>query len=67
MSLWFRIQEYVVEVGLRLAKVVVASILGLLVYVVLTGPLGVAPTAELALESWIAGALLLLLVETGIF
>jgi ABC-type multidrug transport system permease subunit len=67
VSLWFRIQEYVVEVGLRLAKVVVATLFGLLVYLALTGLFGVAPTAQLALESWIAGALVLLLVETGIF
>ena len=29
MSLWFRIQEYVVEVGLRLFKVLVASLIHL--------------------------------------
>ena len=40
MSTWFRIQEFVVEIGLRLAKVVVASLIGLVVYVVLTGPFG---------------------------
>ena len=67
MSLWFRIQEYVVEVGLRLVKVLVASLLGLLVYWILTGPLGVPASAEVAIESWIAGMLLFLIVETGIF
>jgi len=67
MSLWFRVQEYVVEVALRLVKVLVASVFGLIIYVVLTGPLGVPGSAQLALESWIAGALLLLIVETGIF
>ena len=67
MSLWYRIQEYVVEVGLRLVKVLVASVLGLVVYVVLTGPLGVPPSTQVALESWIAGMLIFLILETGIF
>ena len=67
MSVWFRVQEYVVEVGLRLAKVVVATVFGLLVYLVLTGPFGLPGSAELALESWIAGMLLFLIIETGIF
>jgi hypothetical protein len=67
MSLWFRVQEYVVEVGLRLAKVVVATVFGLLVYLALTGPVGMPGSAQLALESWIAGMLLFLIIETGIF
>ena len=67
MSLWFRIQEYAVEVGLRLAKVVVASLFGLIVWLVLTGVFGMPPTAELAVESWIAGMLVFLIIETGIF
>ena len=67
MSTWFRIQEFVVEIGLRLAKVVFASLLGLVVYVVLTGPFGMPPSAQLALESWIAGMLVFLILETGIF
>jgi hypothetical protein len=67
MSLWFRVQEYVVEVGLRLAKVVIATVFGLLVYLVLTGPFGMPGSAQLAVESWIAGMLLFLIVETGIF
>jgi len=67
MSLWFRIQELAVEIGLRLAKVVVASLVGVVIYLVLTGPLGVPASAQLALEAWIAGALVFLIVETGIF
>jgi hypothetical protein len=67
MSTWFRVQELVVEIGLRVVKVVFASVLGLLVYVVLTGPFGVPPSAQLALESWIAGMLVFLVLETGIF
>jgi hypothetical protein len=67
MSTWFRIQEFVVEIGLRLAKVVFASLIGLLVYGLLTGPFGMPASAELALQSWIAGMLAFLILETGIF
>ena len=67
MSLWFRIQELVVEIGLRLAKVAVASVFGLVIYLVLTGPLGAPGSVQLALEAWIAGTLVFLIIETGIF
>ena len=67
MSLWFRIQELAVEIGLRLAKVVVASFIGLAIYLVLTGPVGAPGSVQLALEAWIAGALVFLILETGIF
>jgi hypothetical protein len=67
MSLWFRVQEFAVEIGLRLAKVLVASLIGLVIYVLLTGPLGVAGSTQLALEAWIAGMLVFVIFETGIF
>jgi len=67
LSLWFRIQEYVVEVGLRLAKVFIASLIGAVVYWILTNVVGAPGSVQLALESWLAGALVLLIVETGIF
>ena len=67
MSLWFRIQEFAVEIGLRIAKVVVASVIGFVIYVVLTGPFGVPGSAQIALEAWIAGMLVFLILETGIF
>ena len=67
MSLWFRIQEFVVEIGLRLFKLLVATVFGLIVYWLLTGPMGAPESAQLALEAWIAGALILLILETGIF
>ena len=53
------------EVVLRLAKALAAAIVGVIVYVVLVGPLGVNGSAELALLSWLAGAALILLVETS--
>ena len=67
MSFWYRTQELLVEIGLRLVKVLLASLVGLVVYLVLTGPLGLPGSAQLALESWIAGMLVFLILETGIF
>ena len=55
------------EILLRLAKAGVAALLGLIIYVVLVGPLGVAPSAELALLAWLSGAAFILLVETSPF
>ena len=60
-------QELVVEIGLRLAKLVIASLLGAVIYLVLTGPFGAPGSVQLALESWLAGAAVILLLETGIF
>ena len=53
------------EIGLRIAKAIAALLVALLIWVVLVGPLGVAPSAELALLSWLAGASFILLVETS--
>ena len=56
-----------VEIGLRLAKLVIATVFGLIVYWLLTGPMGAPGSAQLVLEAWIAGALILLILATGIF
>jgi hypothetical protein len=53
------------EILLRLAKALGALILGVILYVVLTGPLGVASSPELALLCWLSGAAFILLVETS--
>lgn len=53
------------EMLLRLAKVGVATVLGLVVYLVLTGPLGVAGSPELVLLSWLGGGVFVLLVESS--
>ena len=53
------------EILLRLAKAALAAFLGLVVYLVLVGPFGVTPSAELALLSWLSGAAFILLVETS--
>lgn len=55
----------VVEVLLRLAKAGAALLVGALVFLVATGPLGAAGSVELALLSWAAGAAFVLLVESG--
>jgi hypothetical protein len=55
----------VYEILLRLAKVGAAAILGLVIYALLTGPLGNAASVELALLAWLSGAAVILLVETS--
>ena len=53
------------EIGLRLLKAAVALLLGLLIYWVLTVPLGNPGSVELGLLSWLSGAAFILLVETS--
>ena len=55
----------VYEILLRLAKAGAAAVVGVIIYVVLVGPLGLAGSAELALLSWLSGAAFILLVETS--
>jgi hypothetical protein len=55
------------EILLRLAKAGAAALLGVVVYLVLVGPLGVPASAELALLAWLSGAAFILLVETSPF
>ena len=55
------------EIGLRVIKATIALLLGVLLYVVLTGPLGNPGSVELALLCWLSGAVFVLVVETGLF
>jgi hypothetical protein len=55
----------VIEILLRLAKAGIAALIGIVLYLVLVGPLAVAGSAELALLCWLSGAAFVLLVETG--
>lgn len=55
----------VVEILLRLAKAGAALVAGVVVYLVLTGPLGVSGSPELALLAWLSGAAFILLVESS--
>ncbi len=57
--------QLLAEIGLRLAKALAAALLGSILYLLLVGPLGVAPSAELALLAWISGAAFILVVETS--
>jgi hypothetical protein len=59
------VSELVAEILLRLSKIIAASVVGLVVYVVLVGPLGVPASGELAVLSWLAGAASILLVESS--
>lgn len=53
------------EILLRLLKAAVAGVLGLILYLALTGPLGNAGSVELGLLCWLSGAAFILLVETS--
>ena len=53
------------EIILRLAKSGLAFVVALVIFGVLIGPLGAAPSPELALLSWLSGAAFVLLVETS--
>jgi hypothetical protein len=55
------------EIGLRGAKPGAAAILGVIVYLVLTGPFGQGGSVELAILCWLAAAAFVLLVETSPF
>ncbi|HET7495946.1 MAG TPA: hypothetical protein VFJ80_10875 [Candidatus Limnocylindrales bacterium] len=55
----------VTEIGLRLAKAGAAAIVGVIVYAVVTGPLGQSGSVELAILCWLAAAAFVLLVETS--
>ena len=53
------------EILLRLAKAAAAAAVGVVVYAVLVGPLGVSGSAELALLSWLSGAAFIHLVQSS--
>jgi len=59
------VSNLVFEVLLRLVKALAALVLGVILWVVLVGPLGVVATPELALLCWLSGAAFILLVESS--
>jgi hypothetical protein len=59
------VSNLVFEILLRLAKALAALVVGLVLWVVLVGPLGVAASPELALLCWLSGAAFILLVESS--
>ena len=58
-------KELVAEMLLRLAKVAAAAIVALVVWLVLTGPLGAEATPTLGLLCFIAGGVAVLLMESS--
>ena len=54
-----------IEIALRVGKLVVASVVGIVVYLIAVGPLAATPSVELGLLAWLAGAATVLLVESG--
>jgi hypothetical protein len=59
------VSNLVFEILLRLAKALAALVVGLLVWIVIVGPLGVPGSPELALLCWLSGAAFILLVESS--
>jgi len=53
------------EIGIRLAKVLAATVVGLVIYLVAVGPLGATPGVELGLLAWLVGAAVVLLLESS--
>ena len=53
------------DVALRLLKAGVAVLLGLILYVLVTGPLGEPGSVELVLLCWLSAAAFILLVESS--
>ncbi|HLA17470.1 MAG TPA: hypothetical protein VJZ72_11280 [Candidatus Limnocylindrales bacterium] len=53
------------EILLRLAKAAAALVVGLVIYIVATGPFGASGSIELALLAWLSGAAFVLLVESS--
>jgi hypothetical protein len=53
------------EILLRLAKALAALVVGLILWILLVGPLGVTASPELALLCWLSGAAFILLVESS--
>jgi hypothetical protein len=60
------VRYLVSEVLLRLIKPLIALLLGLVLYWLITGPIGEPGSALLALACWISAGVLIQLLETGI-
>jgi hypothetical protein len=53
------------EILLRLLKAVAAALVGLVIYLLATGPFGVPSSFEVVALSWISGAVAILLTESS--
>jgi hypothetical protein len=59
------VSNLLAEIALRLAKAGAAGIIAVILYALLTGPLGQTGSVELALLTWLSAAAFLLLVESS--
>jgi type III secretory pathway component EscS len=59
------LRELLVEVLLRLPKVIVAAVVGLIAWLIATGVAGATGSVELWLLCWLGGAALVLLIQEG--
>jgi hypothetical protein len=57
------VSNLVAELLLRLIKPIAAALLGLVLYLVLTGPIGEPGSAVLALLCWLSAAALIVLIQ----
>jgi hypothetical protein len=58
-------RELLFEILLRLPKVILATVVGLVAWLIATGPAGAAGSVELWLLCWLGGAAFVLLVQEG--
>ncbi len=58
-------KELLAEVLLRASKVLAAAVVGLVIYLVLIGPAGVPGSPTLAVEAFVAGGIVVLLMESS--
>ncbi len=56
-------RELTFEILLRLSKALAAALIGLVIWLVAVGPLGVDGSVSLGLLCWLSGAAFILLVE----
>jgi hypothetical protein len=59
------VSNLVFEILLRLAKAAAALVVGLVIWIVVVGPLGQEASVGLALLCWLSGAAFILLVESS--
>ena len=58
-------RELFYELALRLPKVIIATLFGVLAYAIATGPAAAPPTVELWILCFIGGGIFVLLVQEG--
>jgi hypothetical protein len=59
------VRELVFELLLRLPKVILATVVAAIAWILAVGPAGAAPSAELWILCFIGGGVLVLLIQEG--